>query len=75
MRTTRISVIKGSNLIKVLPNIPKKLWQHDLKWNAKSIKVLNRLMVDPTYDKVFFQKIKAVSKNLCDLCNVKMPKT
>jgi len=62
--------IKKSNLIKVFPNIQKKPWHHKLKWNAKSIKVLKRLIVDSTYDKVFPHNIKAVSTNSCDICNV-----
>jgi len=46
---------KGSKLFREKP------WH--LKWKAKSIKVLNRLMVDHTYDKVFLNRIKVINSN------------
>ncbi|XP_017468976.1 PREDICTED: uncharacterized protein LOC108360978 [Rhagoletis zephyria] len=70
MQYKRISHEKGKRFAEFFPEIPNKPWYHNSTLNAREIKTINRLLTGHTYDNVYLNRIRVVSTNICEECNI-----
>lgn len=60
---------KGLKFKKIMPHVNKKPWFDRLNLDADTIKIINRLISNHSFDKRWLHRYRKVDTDLCDACN------